>query len=123
MLGDLDESETLTSYDALLILQNVVQLNKFDAVDNAVGDVADMNDGQITSYDALQILQVVVQLQSDFSGALYVDVHLPSDDEVVEDAEYLGGDKHTGAEIADTRAYYAADKTTKVDLDYSIRQD
>ena len=106
-LGDVDNNDEVTSYDALLILQNVVQVKDFNYVDNAVADVADMNQGDITSYDALKVLQLVVEVIENFDGATFVDVTLDENE----------------VEVPDTRVYYDADNNPlNPNLEYTIRQ-
>lgn len=56
--GDLNNNNQLDSYDALLILQNIVGTNIFNAQQKAVADVN--SDNMITSYDALEVLNYVI---------------------------------------------------------------
>ena len=85
-MGDIDGDGSITSADALVILQNVVAIKEFTEVENIAADVD--GDGSITSADALVILQYVVGLEKDFNGAVSVNVTASADNSSVISKEY-----------------------------------
>jgi predicted nucleic acid-binding Zn-ribbon protein len=89
-------SDAITSYDALLALQNTVGSINLAEIPTVIGDVD--FDGEITSYDALCILQYVVGSIDEYkdnaaSGyALYVAVELDDGLDTVLSREYYRKD-------------------------------
>ncbi|MGN0606664.1 MAG: dockerin type I domain-containing protein, partial [Oscillospiraceae bacterium] len=86
LMGDIDLDGSITSADALAVLQNVVEIKEFTEVESIAADVD--GDGSITSADALAILQYVVGLEKDFNGAVSVNITASADDSSVISKEY-----------------------------------
>ncbi|MGN0606655.1 MAG: dockerin type I domain-containing protein, partial [Oscillospiraceae bacterium] len=86
LMGDIELDGSITSADALAVLQNVVEIKEFTAVESIAADVD--GDGSITSADALAILQYVVGLEKDFNGAVSVNITASADASSVISKEY-----------------------------------
>lgn len=63
-IGDFNNDNDITSYDALAVLQGVTGITDFNDEQKIIADVN--NDGEITSYDALLILQYTVNLTEEW---------------------------------------------------------
>lgn len=86
VLGDMDGSGEVTSYDALLVLKNVTGQYDFDVKGSIKGDVD--YDEKITSNDALNILQMTTGAVSDFSGAVSAGIYLDEKQENISHTVY-----------------------------------
>ncbi len=86
LIGDLDNDGEITSYDALLVLQTVTELNNMDIYGKITAD-SDF-DGAVTSYDALSLLQYSTGIISSFSDAVSVGINLDDSGNVVNRSYY-----------------------------------
>lgn len=62
LYGDLDDDNSITSADSLMVLRGSVRLENFDELHSKLADVN--LDGTIDSYDALEVLRHSVKLSS-----------------------------------------------------------
>lgn len=95
-IGDLDGNGEIDSYDALLMLQNVVGLNEFNDIQKIIAD--DNFNGEITADDALNVLLYASGLSAGFSdgenSALYTGIYLNDDGTVKTRSYYSDNQGH-----------------------------
>lgn len=95
-IGDLDGNGEVDSYDALLMLQNVVGINELDNTQKIIAD--DDFNGDITSDDALNALLYASGLSTGFSdgenSALYTGIYLNDDGTVKARSYYSDNQGH-----------------------------
>ena len=59
-MGDVDFDGKITAKDSLLIMRDVIKLQKFNTIQSLVADVN--NDGKVTNADAMVILRYTIKL-------------------------------------------------------------